>query len=310
MRATTEMASPYWIASTAIFLFALRTCILTPDFVVLISVTTKFIQLSYTMQRLSQRLIHSVIPVRREATQKEFGVRVWATKWENGIFGGSTTNWAMGDAAWLAQNIWDHYAFSQDRDYLETRAYPMIKELCEFWEDSIKEGPGGKLVSPKSKSPEHGPWAEGNSYEQQLVFNLFTNYIQASKTIGVDDDFRGKIEKMRARLLGPQIGKWGQLQEWVEDIDDPKDKHRHFSHMIAVYPGHQITPLTTPKLAEAAKVSMNARGDASVGWSRAYKIIIWSRLHDGERSYKILKEMVKTAFTPNLLCTPRPKTLR
>ena len=250
--------------------------------------------------------LHSVIPVRREATQKAFGVRGWATMWENGIFGGATCNWGMGDAAWLAQNIWDHYAFSQDRNYLETRAYPIIKELCEFWEDTLKEGPGGKLVSPRSKSPEHGPWAEGNSYEQQLVFDLFTNYIQASKILGVDDDFRGKIEKMRARLLGPQIGKWGQLQEWVEDIDDPKDKHRHFSHMIAVYPGRQITPLTTPKLAEAAKVSMNARGDASVGWSRAYKISIWSRLHDGERSYKILNEMVKTSFTQNLLCTHPP----
>ena len=132
--------------------------------------------------------LHSVIPVRRDDTKKTFGVRGWATHSENGIFGGSTYLWVPGDAAWLAQNIWDHYAFTRDRQYLQTRAYPIIKELCEFWEDSLKEGPGGKLVSPKSQSPEHGPVAEGNSYEQQLVYDLFTNYIEASKDLGVDED--------------------------------------------------------------------------------------------------------------------------
>ncbi len=250
--------------------------------------------------------LHSVIPVRRDETKKDFGVRGWATRWENGIFGGATCPWSMGDAAWLAQNLWDHYAFSLDRQYLETRAYPVLKELCEFWEDSLKVGLGGTLVSPKSMSPEHGPVAEGNSYEQQLVYDLFTNFIDASNALGVDESYRTKVEQMRARLLAPKIGKWGQLQEWAEDLDDPKDTHRHFSHMIAVYPCRQITPLTTPKLAEAAKVSMNARGDASTGWSRAWKICIWARLHDGDRARKILNGMIKTAFTQNLLCTHPP----
>jgi len=114
------------------------------------------------------------------------------------------------------------------------------------------------------------------------------------------------VETMRARLLGPKIGKWGQLQEWAEDIDDPKNQHRHFSHMIAVYPGRQISPSTTPELAAAAKVSMNARGDESTGWSRAWKICVWARLQDGNRAYKILNGMVKSSFLPNLLATHPP----
>jgi alpha-L-fucosidase 2 len=250
--------------------------------------------------------LYSVIPVRRDATKKEFGTRGWATRSENGIFGGATYHWVPGDAAWIAQNIWDHYAFSADRKYLETRAYPIIKELCEFWEDSLKEGPDGTLVSPESISPEHGPKAKGNSYEQQLVYDLFTNYLEGAKVLGTDEPFRAKVESMRKRLLGPKIGKWGQLQEWAADLDDPKDQHRHLSHMIAIHPGRQISPLTTPALAEAAKVSMNARGDGSTGWSRAWKICIWARLQDGNHAYRILNGMLKSQITPNLFDTHPP----
>ena len=251
--------------------------------------------------------LNSVIPVWRDAVKKEVGTRGWMTRSVNGLFGGTSFPcWIPGDAAWIAQNIWDHYAFSMDKQYLETRAYPIIKELCEFWEDFLKEGPGGSLVSPESISPEHGPTAEGNSYEQQLVYDLFSNYIEASKAMGTDETFRLKVESMRKRLLGPKIGKWGQLQEWAADLDDPKEKHRHLSHMIAVHPGRQISPLATPALAEAAKVSMNARGDESTGWGRAWRICIWARLHDGNRAYKILNEMLKSQILPNLFDTHPP----
>jgi len=116
----------------------------------------------------------------------------------------------------------------------------------------------------------------------------------------VDAAYREKIAFLRARLLGPKIGRWGQLQEWMEDIDDPNDHHRHLSHLYAVHPGRQISPLTTPKLAEAAKVSMNARGDGATGWSRAWKINIWARLLDGDRTYKILHGMIQGSFADNL----------
>ncbi len=244
--------------------------------------------------------VNSIREVRREATRKEFNVRGWATRSENGIFGGASYHWVPGDASWVAQNLWDHYAFTRDKEYLRTRAYPVMKELCEFWEDSLIKRPDGKLVSPKGQSPEHGPFAEGNSYDQQLAWDLFTNTIEASEALGEDPGFRRKVADMRAALLGPQIGKWGQLQEWAENLDDPKDQHRHLSHLIAVHPGRQISPLTTPLLAEAAKVSMNARGDGATGWSKVWKICIWARLRDGDRAYKLLGEFIKGNVFPNL----------
>jgi len=132
------------------------------------------------------------------------------------------------------------------------------------------------------------------------VWDLFTNTIEASAALGVDTEYAATIAALRKRLLGPKIGRWGQLQEWMEDLDKPDDKHRHLSHLIAVHPGRQISPLTTPKLTEAAKVSMNARGDGSTGWSRAWKICIWARLHDGDRAYKILNDMLKSQIADNL----------
>jgi alpha-L-fucosidase 2 len=132
------------------------------------------------------------------------------------------------------------------------------------------------------------------------VWDLFTNFVEASEALGKDQDYAARIRSMRDRMLAPQIGRWGQLQEWMEDIDNPKDTHRHLSHLIAVHPGRQISPVTTPKLAEAAKVSMNARGDGSTGWSRAWKICIWARLHDGDRAYSILSGMIKGQIADNL----------
>ena len=249
---------------------------------------------------------YSIRGVRRDETKETFNTRGWITHAENGVFGGSTWKWSKGDAAWVAQNLWDHYAFTQDKDYLSRRAYPVMKELCEFWCDHLKELPDGTLVSPDGFSPEHGPHEDGVSFDQQLVWDLFSNYVEASEALGVDGSFRRKIAAMRERLLGPQIGRWGQLQEWMVDRDDPKDQHRHLSHLIAVHPGRQISPITTPDLAEAARISMNARGDASTGWSRAWKISIWARLHDGNRTYSILSSMLKTMIYDNLFNTHPP----
>ncbi len=251
--------------------------------------------------------LYSIREVRRDETFKAFKVRGWTMHAENGVFGGSSWKWVNPTAAWCAQNLWDHYAFTQDKEYLRTRAYPVMKDLCEFWEDFLKPLPDGSLVAPKGYSPEHGPeGVDGVSHDQQLVWDLFSNMIEASKALDVDAEYRQKIQALRDRLMGPKIGKWGQLQEWMEDIDDPKDDHRHLSHMIAVHPGRQISPLTTPQLAAAAKVSMNARGDESTGWSRAWKICIWARLQDGNRTYKILNGMLKSQITPNLFDTHPP----
>jgi len=245
--------------------------------------------------------LHSIREARKARTKEAFQVRGWTMRAENGIFGGSTWKWIKPTAAWCAQNLWDHYAFTQDKEYLRTRAYPIMKELCAFWEDVLKKLPDGTLVSPHGYSPEHGPsGVDGVGHDQQLVWDLFTNTIDASRALSVDKEYAGKLASMRKRLLGPKIGRWGQLQEWMEDIDKPNEKHRHLSHLIAVHPGRQVSPLTTPKLAEAAKISMNARGDGGTGWSRAWKICIRARLHDGDRAHKILHGMLQRNIARNL----------
>ena len=244
--------------------------------------------------------VNSIRGVRRDETKAAFNRRGWICHAENGVFGGSTWKWSKGDAAWVAQNIYDHYRFTLDEEYLKSRAYPLLKELCEFWEDELKELDDGSLVSPNGFSPEHGPNEDGVSFDQQLIWDVFTSYIEAAEVLDIDEGFRGKVASMKKRLLGPKIGKWGQLQEWMVDRDDPKDKHRHLSHMIALHPSRQISPLVTPELAEAARVSMNARGDGATGWSKAWKINIWARLHDGDRSYKILSEMLQGNIYDNL----------
>jgi len=236
--------------------------------------------------------VNSTREVHRRSTAAEFHVRGWASRAENGIFGGSTWEWIPAGNAWLCQNLFDHYAYTGDQEYLK-RLYPILKETCEFWEDRLKQLPDGTLVAPQDFSPEHGPREDGISFDQQLVWDLFTNYLQASKVLDVDPDYRAKIAAMRDKLLGPKIGKWGQLQEWMVDRDDPKDDHRHTSHMIALYPGHQISPLATPKLAEAARVSLRARGDESTGWSMAWRINLWARLLDGDHAYKLLHRQLR-----------------
>jgi alpha-L-fucosidase 2 len=224
-------------------------------------------------------------------------------------------------SAWLVQHFWEHYAFGGDKAFLRTNAYPAIKEIVEFWESELVARPDGRLVSPGGWSPEHGPVEKsgkmvitegdrtphpGVSYDQQIVWDLFSNYIEASEALGMDADYRAKVTAIRDKLLGPQIGKWGQVQEWMEDVDDPNDHHRHTSHLFALHPGRQISPLATAQLAAAAKVTLNARGDTSTGWSKAWKINFWARLGDGDRAHKLISELFKVSILDNLFDTHPP----
>lgn len=239
------------------------------------------------------RWLNSIREVRKAATQEAFHTRGWTMRAENGVFGGSTWQWVESGSAWCMQNIWDHYAFTGDTDYLRKLAYPMMKEVCEFWLDRLKPLPDGTLVAPNGYSPEHGPREDGVSHDQQLIWDVFNNTAEAAALLGIDPEFRSELTAKRDKLLGPKIGKWGQLQEWMVDRDDPKDTHRHLSHLVAVHPGRQITPRLTPELAEAARVSLNARGDVSTGWSTAWKINLWARLHDGDRAYKLIGNLLR-----------------
>jgi alpha-L-fucosidase 2 len=249
---------------------------------------------------------------------------------------GGNSGWAvhLPGSAWLAQHFWEHYAFSGDKEFLRTRAYPQLRELTRMWDARLVAGPNGKLITPDGWSPEHGPVQKdgklviqegdrtprpGASYDQQIIWDLFSNFIEASQVLGVDDELRSRITERRSKLLGPQVGRWGQIQEWMEDVDDPKDKHRHVSHLFALHPGRQISPQATPELAKAAQVSLNARGDGGTGWSKVWKICFWARLGDGDRAYKVLDEFLTAVpasqssisnqgggVYPNLFCAGPP----
>lgn len=267
--------------------------------------------------------IDSIREVRREETHKVLGVkRGWLMRSENGIFGGSTYYFQKGDSAWISQNLWDHFAFNRDHDYLKCYAYPVMKEISEFWLDHLKELPDGTLVVPDGTSPEIGYKKNGDgsatmieglrtkldgvSYDQQMCWDLFTNTIEATEALGVDAEFGKQLREKRSKLLGPQIGRWGQLQEWMEDVDDPKCEHRHASHMLAVYPGRQIHPTYTSDFADAAKVSVIARGNGRTGWSKIFKSCVFARLLDAENSYKLAADVLQTKTHGNLWTTHPP----
>ena len=237
--------------------------------------------------------INSMREIKKINTKKQYpGVRGWTVKTENNIFGGESFLWNTPGSAWYVQAIWEHYAYTKDLNYLKNFGYEIVKEITEFWDDHLKRRPDGTVVSPLGWSPEHGPTEDGVTYDQQIVYDLFTNYIEAADILGVDKKYRDHIADLKAHLLKPKIGKWGQLQEWETDRDDPNDKHRHASHLFGLHPGREISPLTTPELAKAAKVSLLARGDASTGWSMAWKINFWARLLDGNHAYTILKNFI------------------
>jgi alpha-L-fucosidase 2 len=241
--------------------------------------------------------------------------RGWICYSTNNIMGGPST-WGIHrpGSAWLSRHFWEHYAFTGDKEFLKNRAYPMLKDVSGYWEDHLVVSEDGKLITPDGWSPEHGPDGKegdrtpypGVSYDQQIVFDLFSNCIEASETLHEDKEFSRYLKAKRDSLLGPQIGRWGQLQEWMEDVDDPNNKHRHNSHLFAVHPGRQISPLTTPEWAKAALTSLNARGDVSTGWSTAWKINLFARLGQGNRSYDLIRQLFRQCILENMFDTHPP----
>jgi alpha-L-fucosidase 2 len=229
----------------------------------------------------------------RETAKTVYGASGWVVNYTTnpwGFAGGGVNPYQYfpAGAAWLCQHVWEHYAFTQDRTYLETTAYPIMKEAAQFWLEHLIADADGTLVSSPSESPEHGGFTVGAAMDQEIVWDLFTNCIEASKTLNVDSDFRAKLIDDLHKLSPPKIGHLGQLQEWKSDLDDPTDTHRHVSHLFAVYPGHGISPITTPALAAAARKSLTFRGDGGPGWSLAWKIGFWARLLDGDHAHLIL----------------------
>ncbi len=200
--------------------------------------------------------------------------------------------WPTG-GAWLCQQVWQRYLFSGDRKLLAQRAYPLMNGAAEFFADVLVETPDGRwLISGPSNSPENGGLVMGPTMDHQIIRNLFGNTIAAAEILGVDQDFRERLRGLRERIAPNRIGRLGQLQEWLEDVDDPENKHRHVSHLFGLHPGVEITPFGAPEFFRAAQKSLELRGDGATGWSMGWKVNLWARLLDGDHAYLILRNLL------------------
>jgi len=205
----------------------------------------------------------------------------------------------FGGSGWVCQHFWEHYAYTQDRNYLKW-AYPIMKKACEFYLSAMIEDKNGFLITSPTISPEN-EWqkglnvCEGAAMEREIIWDLFTNTILATKVLNTDNEFSDRLEKAKAKILPLQIGKAGQLMEWAEDwdLEAPEIHHRHVSHLFALYPGKQILPVKTPGLFDAAKKTLEIRGDNGTGWSLAWKINFWARLLDGDHAYNLIKRQLQ-----------------
>ncbi len=234
------------------------------------------------------------------------GHRGWTVRTQNNIFGYTDWNINRPANAWYSMHLWQHFIYTMDYSYLKETAFPVMKSACEYWLDRLEEDEDGKLIAPDEWSPEQGPWEDGLAYAQQLIWQLFDETVKAFLALEeageeVDDDFFSELVNKFLNLdNGLEIGSWGQIKEWKQDsgnLDFKGNQHRHLSHLIALYPGNQISYHKDSEYADAAKESLLSRGDMGTGWSRAWKIACWARLFDGDHAYKLLK----TALNPSYL---------
>ena len=244
-------------------------------------------------------MLDDVAETGRKTAMAHYGCRGWVLHHNTDIWRGTApinaSNhgiWVTG-GAWLCQDLWERYAFTGDKEFLEKRAYPLMKGAATFFVDFlIKDPKTGWMISTPSNSPENGGLVAGPTMDHQIIRDLFTNCIEAALILGVDKDFRENLADLRGRIAPNQIGQYGQLQEWLEDKDDPKNQHRHVSHLFGLHPGKEITRRGTPSLFAAARKSLELRGDGGTGWSMAWKVNFWARFEDGDHAYKMLSSLL------------------
>ncbi len=204
--------------------------------------------------------------------------------------------WVTG-GAWLADHLWEHFAYTRDLKFLRDTAYPIMKQAALFFNTYLVKDPRtGWLISTPSNSPEQGGLVAGPTMDHQIIRALFKNTISASELLGLDASLRSELKEKYARIAPNQIGKYGQLQEWMQDIDDTTNKHRHVSHLWGVYPGSEINWESSPDLMRAARQSLIYRGDAATGWSLGWKINLWARFKDAEHSYNLIRMLLSPAI--------------
>lgn len=225
--------------------------------------------------------------------------------------------WPMG-AAWLSLHFWDHYDYTRDREFLRARAYPVLKDAAQFLLDYMVDDGKGHLITGPSISPENqyktadgvvAALTMGPYMDTEIARALFTRVIEASDILGADAGFRARVEAARAKLTPFKIGRYGQLQEWLEDYDEREPGHRHISHLFALHPGNQITPRGTPELAKAARVTLERRlaaGGGGTGWSRAWIVNFFARLEQGDLAHEHLVALLARSTLPNMFDTHPP----
>ncbi|MCP5524269.1 MAG: glycoside hydrolase family 95 protein [Verrucomicrobiales bacterium] len=265
------------------------------------------------------QLIESLRDPGRETARRQYGAGGWVAHHITDVWGFTVPGdgaqwglWPMG-GAWLCQHLWEHYAFTLDERFLRDRAYPVMREAAQFFLDYLVEDPKGRLVTGPSMSPENsyrlpdgttGVLCMGPSMDTQIVRDLFQHCLAAATVLDLDPAFRSQLQTTLKRLPPTQVGKHGQIMEWSEDYEEPEPGHRHISHLFALHPGSEITPHETPKLARAARVTLERRlanGGGHTGWSRAWIINFWARLGDGNEARRHLVELLKQSIAPNLL---------
>lgn len=243
-----------------------------------------------------------------------YNARGWTTSISSNIFGFTaplidkdmTWNLSPISGPWLSTHLWEYYDFTRNKTYLRNTAYPILKGSAQFAVDFLWHKPDGTYTAAPSTSPEHGSIDQGATFVHAVVREILTDAIAASKVLGIDKKERKQWEKVLLKLSPYRIGRYGQLMEWSEDIDDPNDNHRHVNHLFGLFPGHTISTSTTPTLARAARIVLEHRGDGATGWSMAWKICLWARLHDGDHAYKLFQNLLRNSTLDNLLDTHTP----
>ena len=257
------------------------------------------------------KLIREVYEQGKQTARDMYGAEGWVLhhntdQWRitGPVDRAQTGLWPMG-SAWLCRHLWEHYLYTGDKDFLR-QYYPIMLDAARFYSQTLVLHPSHRspltsrpyLVVCPGESPEHGgkgrptPLDAGVTMDNQLVTELYTNVLEAAKILGDNNSQLSTLNSQLKQLPPMQIGRWGQLQEWLDDLDDPKDDHRHFSHLYGLYPSNQISPIRTPELWKAARTSLEARGDVSTGWSMGWKVCSWARLLDGEHAYKLIKDQL------------------
>jgi alpha-L-fucosidase 2 len=254
------------------------------------------------------RMVEELAVTGKNVAREHYNMSGWVAHHNTDIWRGAAPInnanhgiWVTG-GAWLCQHLWWHYEFGGDKQYLRETAFPVLLEASRFFTEYLVSDPENPewLISGPSNSPEIGGLVMGPAMDHQIIRNLFDNTLEAAVILNIEDDLLQVIREKRNRIAPDQIGRHGQLQEWLEDLDDPTNEHRHVSHLWALHPGSEIHPLTTPDLANACRVTLSHRGDGGTGWSRAWKVNFWARLLDGDHSFLLLRNLMVPSISQDV----------